>query len=281
MTNRSFKLIHFTCRESTTDILIAELSLIGYDSFLLHDDGFEASILEEAFHQPSIDSIIEMLHDSDSVKYIVKSIPERNWNREWERNYSPIVVDDYCQVKASFHNMDKTYPVEITIDPRMSFGTGHHDTTYLMIKQQLGLDFTDKSVLDAGCGTGILSILAEKLGALLVFGLDIDHWAYENSIENLQLNACKKTRIIYGNIDNLPSGLKFDIILANINLNIIIKEIQTYFNVLNAGGLMVLSGFYISDLDVLNQKISEIGLILHKKMERNKWLSVVYKKIPV
>jgi len=275
---RSFKLISFICKESIKDILIAELSLIGYDSFLINDIGFEASILDEDYHQPSIDSIVEMLRKSDPIHYYVKEIQEKNWNKEWERNYNPIVVDDYCRIQASFHNIDKIYPIEIKIDPRMSFGTGHHETTHLMIQQQLNLIHTNKRVLDAGCGTGILSILAERLGAAEVVGFDIDHWAYKNAKENLQLNECKRTLIIEGNHQNLLPGTMFDIILANINLNVIIKDINSYCNFLKPSGFMILSGFYSTDFKTVDESATNIGLTLRKKRIRNKWLSLVYYK---
>jgi len=280
MKQRAFKLITFTCKESIRDILIAKLSLIGYDSFLITDNGFEVSILNKEFHKPSIDSIVEMLHESQSIRYHVKDIREKNWNIEWERNYNPIVVEDYCHVRATFHKTDKSYPLEIVIDPKMSFGTGHHDTTYLMIQHQIGLNHKDKIVLDAGCGTGILSILAEKLGAAQIIGLDIDRWAFDNAKENLQLNTCKKTSIVHGNIKNIQSESLFDIILANINLNVIVNEIKVYFNFLSPGGFIILSGFYSNDYATVNKVAYDIGFILHKKTVRNNWLSLVYYKKP-
>jgi ribosomal protein L11 methyltransferase len=210
----------------------------------------------------------------------VKDLPERNWNREWERNFNPIIVDEYCRIRASFHKIKDALPIEIVIDPKMSFGTGHHDTTYLMIQQQLELNHQHKNVLDAGCGTGILSILAEKLGASEVMGFDIDQWAYENSKDNLQLNACKRTKILYGDLKNIPPGSMFDIILANINLNVIISEMKGYFNHLSRDGFMILSGFYSKDYEIVNKKAEDIGLKLHKKTIRNNWLSLVYYKKP-
>ena len=275
---RSFKVISFVCNESIKDILIAELSLIGYDSFLVNDNGFEASILVEDYCQSSIDAVIETFQISDSTHYYVNEIQERNWNKEWEKNYDPIIVDDYCMIKATFHDIKKQYPIDLIINPKMSFGTGHHDTTHLMVQHQLSIDHKNKSVLDAGCGTGILSILAEKLGAEKVVGFDIDQWAYENSKENILLNKCNKIKILDGSINNIPANSSFDIILANINLNIILEEMKSYSDFLKQEGSMIISGFFTDDYDIINECATHYGLLLQQKKIRNKWLSLVYNK---
>ena len=273
---RSFKVVTFVCDENTTEILIAELSLIGFDSFLIQEKGFEASILVEEYDQQSIDAVIAAPGISCSTHYSVQEVHDKNWNEEWEKNFKPIIVDDYCRIKASFHDTTSPYPLEITINPKMSFGTGHHDTTYLMIQHQLGIDHRNKHVLDVGCGTGILSILAEKLGAEEVLGLDIDHWAYENSHENILINNCNKVRIIEGPIGKVQSNILFDIILANINMNVILNEMRSYCHYLKTSGLMILSGFLTDDYDRINTNAINNGLNLQKKRSRNKWCSLIY-----
>jgi len=273
---RSFKIVTFICDENTSEILIAELSLIGFNSFLIQEKGFEASIPVEDYDQQSIDAIVTAPGISRSTHYYVQEVRDKNWNREWEKNFEPTIVDDYCRIKTSFHDTSRPYPLEITINPKMSFGTGHHDTTYLMMQHQLGIDHRNKHVLDVGCGTGILSILAEKLGAEEVLGLDIDHWAYENSIENILINNCKRIRIIEGPIGKVQSDVLFDIILANINMNVILKDMRSYCHSLKPGGMMILSGFLTDDYDLINTNAINNGLNLQKKRSRNKWCSLIY-----
>jgi len=276
MMPRSFNVLTFVCKENIKDILIAQLSLIGYDSFLISEDGFEASLPALDYNQLSIDAVISSLKISESTQYTVWEIQERNWNIEWEKNYDPIIVDDYCRIKASFHDISKTYPVEIVINPKMSFGTGHHDTTYLMVQHQLGIDHCNKNVLDAGCGTGILSILAEKLGAKEVVGFDIDYWSYENSKENIEINNCSKIQIFEGSIENISTDSSFDIILANINMNVIVKEMESFCRYLRPGGSFILSGFFTDDYEKISEFASNNGLVFQQKKIRNQWLSLLY-----
>jgi ribosomal protein L11 methyltransferase len=273
---RSFKIISFVCEERFTDILIAELSIIGFDSFLQNDNGFESSILVEEYDQRSIENILETLQIKDKVQYQVNEVMEKNWNAEWERKYKPVIVDDFCRIKASFHQSKDTYPIDITINPRMSFGTGHHDTTFLMIQNMIRLDHKNKRVLDAGCGTGILSILAEKLGAEKVVGFDIDHWAFENSNDNIHINNCSKIQIIKGSIENIPSFGRYDIIVANISLNVILSDLRSYCSILEPGGKMILSGFRSNDYDLINENAINNALLLSSRKIQNKWLSLVY-----
>jgi len=273
-----FKVLSFECNEINTDILVAELSNIGFDSFLITDTGFEASTSMDQFNQELLIEIIDSYSSLGSVTYRIEEIKEKNWNVEWEKSFHPIIINDQCVIRASFHQRKKRYPIELIINPKMAFGTGHHETTYLMIESQLNSDHENKRVLDAGCGTGILSILAEKLGARIIIGFDIDHWAYENSLENISLNSCHKIKVIEGKIEKISKEGTFDIILANINLNIIIEELKSYSEILSPEGILILSGFLISDLETILKCTKSLNLTLVEQNSRNKWMSLIVKK---
>ncbi len=272
---RVYKALSFVCDHIITEILVAELSNIGYDSFLITDNGFEASISLDKFNKKILDELIDSYSSLGSITYHSDEIRERNWNVEWEKNFQPIVVEDHCVVRATFHKIKRNYPLELIINPKMSFGTGHHETTYLMIQNQLNIDHQNKKVLDAGCGTGILSILAEKLGAGKIIGFDTDHWAYENSLENISLNACQRIEIIVGKIEKISREHSFDIILANINLNVIIEDLNSYYEFLAPGGILILSGFLVSDLNILLNCINSLNITLLERNSRNNWMSVI------
>ena len=275
---RVYKVLSFICDQIIADILVAELSNIGYDSFLTTDAGFEASISLNHFSQKELDKLINSYSSLGSITCHGNEIREKNWNAVWEKNFKPIVVENQCVVRATFHKIKKKYPIDLIINPKMAFGTGHHETTYLMIQNQLNTNHDSKRVLDAGCGTGILSILAEKLGAEKIIGFDIDQWAYENSLENISLNSCHRIEIIEGKLDKISSQHTFDIILANINLNVILEDLNSYYGYLSPGGKLILSGFLVSDLDTILYPTKDINLTLIEQNYRNKWMSVILKK---
>ncbi len=275
---RVYKVLSFFCDQIITDILIAELSNIGFDSFLITENGFEASISLEHFDQKILDELIDSYSSLGSITCRSNQIREKNWNVEWEKNFQPIVIEDQCIVRAAFHKIKNKYPIELIINPKMSFGTGHHETTYLMIQNQLNTDHEHKRVLDAGCGTGILSVLAEKLGAEKIIGFDMDHWAYENSLENINLNSCHRIEIVEGKIEKISGQHTFDLILANINLNVIIEDLNSYYKLLSPGGILILSGFLVSDLNTLLNCIEDLNISLIEQNSRNKWMSVCLKK---
>lgn len=270
--------LNITCTTPFIEIMVAELSELGYDSMIETDNGLEAYIKPAEFKEQDVLDLVEKYKEA-KITYSVEEVLERNWNEEWESNYEPIYVDDKILVRATFHKPDADFPYELVINPRMSFGTGHHDTTYLMLKNQLEIDFKDKKVLDAGSGTGILAIMAEKLGAKLVIAYDNNAWSTANTPENLRLNNCKNIEVLEGTIETLNLQEQFDVILANINKNVLLEEMPLYANTLSDNGVILFSGFYEPDADDVKSAASNNDLTLVSKLVRNKWCSLLFQKI--
>ncbi len=260
--------------EVKKEIFTAELADLGFESFVEDDLLLKAYIQIDDFKQEDIEGFLEQYQD---IKFVFNKIEQQNWNQEWENNYHPIIYEDKCIVKASFHKVEKKYPVEIIIDPKMSFGTGHHETTSLMIAKMFEQDFEGKTVLDIGTGTGILAILASIQGAKDVTAIDIDEWSYENSIENAQKNNIKNIDVILGDASSIPEK-KFDVILANINRNILLEDIIHYSNHLETNSIILLSGIYLTDFEVINAEAEAQGLTYVSKNEKNNWITIKYKK---
>lgn len=260
------------CNSDLSELLIAELSQIGFDTFMETENGFEAYAEEENFDKTETDAILKK-YNSNSFSF--DKIEKKNWNEEWEKNYEPINVDDQCLIRAEFHKPEKKFPYEIIITPKMSFGTGHHQTTYLMIRNQMKMDHKGKRVMDAGCGTAILSVMACKLGAKEVEAFDIDEWSVVNGNENAELNSCKNINIQQGTIEQVKLNGKFDIILANINKNVLLKEISIYSKYLSAGGQLLLSGFYTQDISDLLKEAQRHNLKEISRDERENWASLL------
>ncbi len=269
--------VNITCTTSFIEIMVAELSELGYDSMIETDNGLEAYIKPAEFKEQEILDLVEKYKEA-KITYSVEEVLERNWNEEWESNYEPIFVEDKILVRATFHKADADFPYELVINPRMSFGTGHHDTTYLMLKNQLEIDFKDKKVLDAGSGTGILAIMAEKLGAKHVVAYDSNSWSTANTPENLRLNNCKNIEVLEGTIETLNFQEQFDVILANINKNVLLEEMPLYAKTLSDKGVILFSGFYEPDADDLKSTASKNGLTFVSKLVRNKWCSLIFHK---
>lgn len=258
------------------EILMAELIEIGFDSFTEEHDGILAYIPEDDFSKEKLSALQVMNSAEVSIKYSIKKMPNINWNEEWEKHFQPINVENKVMIRAEFHPPHPEFH-EIIIQPKMSFGTGHHPTTYLMIRQMLTIDFSQKTVLDMGCGTSVLAIFAKQRGAKKVVAIDIDEWSVENSKENAKRNGVE-LEISLGTAENLGEEI-FDIILANINRNILISDIPKYASVLHSDGLLLLSGLCFFDVEDILEVCGQHQLQLLEKHQREEWMSLLLKKI--
>ncbi len=267
-----------------TEILIAELGYAGFESFTETETGVIAYIQkEEAFPDDNVVDFKVLLKDIQvldsnefNISYVAEEIEQVNWNEEWEKNFDPIEVDGKCAVRAPFHPKTDV-KFDIVIEPKMSFGTGHHETTHMMIKHLLKLDITNKKTLDMGCGTGVLAILAEMRGAQPIDAIDIDNWCYLNSIENTERNNCKHITVSEGDA-SLLLGKSYDVIIANINRNILLQDISVYANCLTSEGVLLLSGFYTEDIALITEKCNKKGLYFVGNYERNNWVACKFEK---
>ncbi len=269
--NQHYTTVQITCPSDLVDLLIAELAECDYDGFLETDQGFETYRPANDFDEVELQRILDRYRPQAEVSYTTQTVAEQNWNAEWEKNFEPIVVADQCRVRASFHAAEPTYPYDIVINPKMSFGTGHHATTYLMLREQLSIDHHGKRVMDAGCGTGILSIMAHQRGAAHVLAFDTDTWAAENSQENFELNGAGTIQLFQGTVSDVADPDPFDIILANINRNVLLDEMAQYVRHLAPGGLLLLSGFYEEDLPLLREAATAQGLTEVRADFRERW----------
>jgi ribosomal protein L11 methyltransferase len=251
------------------DMLINELADIGFDTFEEAEFGFKAYISEKDFNKQLMDERIAAYRKQFIFSYELNLIPQKNWNEVWESNFEPIQIRDRVWVRATFHSPKPEFSYEIVIDPKMAFGTGHHETTSMMMDMMLDVDFKGKKVLDMGCGTGILAILAEKLGANDLAAVDNDLACYDSAIENAALNKCMYIKVFCGSKEAIPLD-QFDVVLANINRNILIDQVDRYAWVLKPGGEMFLSGFYEEpDLQIIKAEGMKYGMkyVDHQKMK--------------
>ena len=271
--------INVHCDPPFRDILTAEMGYLAYDSFVETEVGFEAYISEDKFSHPGLQSLFNDYRKQTRIWYELKKIPKVNWNEEWEKNYDPILVDDKIYVRATFHEAKPTYPYEIIITPKMSFGTGHHETTHQLLALQLEVDHKEKKVLDVGSGTGILAIMAAKLGASSVAATDIDDWCVENSLENFALNVVEPAFVEKGVIRTLGLKDQYDIIIANINTNVLLDEIAVYATLLVDQGYLFLSGFYETDLPQILEMTTKHNLKEVKHTTRKNWVGLVLQKV--
>lgn len=266
------------CNEDITDVLSYQLGDIGYESFIATTTGVEAYIPESLFSEERLIELIDNLLIDAKVEYEFNALEDKNWNKEWEKNYfSPLIVSDKCLVKSSFHVLDQKCEYEILIDPKMAFGTGHHQTTFLMLQEILTLDLADKSVLDMGCGTAVLAILAAKMGASHTVAIDFDEWAYNNAKENISINNQQDIDVRLGTVEQIE-GESFDFIFANINRNVLLRDIEEYAKSLKANGTLIMSGFYLDDVPVIKLECEKNGLIYQKLEHKDNWTAVVCTK---
>ncbi len=266
------------CEEATKDVLAALAAEIGFESFVDSELGTTAYIPSKLFDENALKKLIEEFPFDAEISYRFQEIEGENWNEEWEKHYfQPLVIDDRCIVQSSFHNAPKTFEYSIIIDPKMAFGTGHHQTTELMIRSILQEEFSNKPLLDMGCGTAILAILASMRGADPIVAIDIDEWAYDNAVENLGLNDIHNVEVLIGGAELLGKQ-KFDVILANINRNILLNDIFKYAHVLNNGGNLFMSGFYVEDIPAIRAECEKQGLAYVSHAEKDNWVAVKFQK---
>ncbi len=260
------------------ELLIAELGAVGFESFLETEKGITAYIPEVDFQEALFEEVSLLEMPAFDIKHTSKVIEQVNWNEEWEKNFNPIIVADQCSVRAPFHEQPAT-KYDIVIEPKMSFGTGHHETTHMMIQHLLEQDVTDRKTLDMGCGTGVLAILAEMRGAKPIDAIDIDNWCYLNTQENIVRNEAKHITAYEGDA-NLLMGRQYDVIIANINRNILLNDMPIYASCLNKNGDLFLSGFYQEDLEIISKACQQVGLQFITNFEKNNWIAAHYKFLP-
>ncbi|WP_037315741.1 50S ribosomal protein L11 methyltransferase [Salegentibacter sp. Hel_I_6] len=260
--------------QPASEILVAELGYLGFESFVEEEDGIIAYIPAEEYEDDLLVGVHILQSEDFQITYSRGEIEQVNWNEEWEKNFSPILVDDICSVRAPFHP-EPDSEFDIVIEPKMSFGTGHHETTHMMIQHILKNDWNDKAVLDMGCGTGVLAILASMKGAKFVDAIDIDNWCYLNTLENVGRNDCDNINVEEGGAELLQDR-KYDLILANINRNILLRDLPIYAECLKKNGDIFLSGFYEEDIPVIKKTCLELGLTYIEHFERNNWVALKF-----
>ena len=260
-------------KEPATEMLIAQLGYVGFESFVEQDNGVTAYIQKQEWNSKILEDVF-LLHSNEfNITFEHNEIAQTNWNEEWEKNFNPIQVDDLVSIRAPFHT-NPSLQFDIVIEPKMSFGTGHHETTHMMVQHLLALDLDTKKVLDMGCGTGILAIFAEMKGAKPIDAIDIDSWCYENSLENIQRNNCNHITVYEGDASLLKE--KYDVIIANINRNILLSDMKTYTDCLNENGVLLLSGFYKEDIVIIEDEVNKHGLTFETMIQRNNWVALKY-----
>ena len=274
---------HFVCYNFTVEpvnpgceILIAQLSQLGFDSFQENSDGISAYIDSTILSSVTVEDIQILNSIEFNISFEFYNVKKQNWNIKWESNFEPIYVDKTCCVRAPFHKKSN-YKYDLVIEPKMSFGTGHHETTSMMISFILANSFSNSSVCDIGSGTGVLAILAEKRGASKIDAIDIDNWCYLNSIENIDRNNSENINVYEGEVQKLMQ-FTYDNIFANINLNVLLADIPIYSKMLNTGALLYLSGFYQRDINSIEKATKKSNLTLMESKIENEWVALKFAK---
>ncbi len=267
----------FSVSSQRQEILIALLSDIGFESFEQTSSQLSAYIPKKNWH-PTQEEQLKMIMQQQEIDYHQTEIPSQNWNSLWESNFQPIVINQFCAVRADFHPPITDVEHELVINPKMAFGTGHHETTRMVIEIMQAIDFREKNILDYGCGTGVLAFLASKLGADHIIAIDNDQAAYENTIENAKINHCVNVETFKGELHTLPRQKPFDIVLANINRNVILASIPALYEHIRQDGLLITSGYIKSDEERVLQKASNHQFNLVKTIYQNDWVCQLFKK---
>lgn len=260
------------------DVLTAQLGEIGFESFLENETGVEAFIPTANYHEDNLFEVIKSFDEEFTFEVHCEIIKSQNWNEVWEKNYfKPLVINNECVIRAPFHTDFPATKFEIIIEPNMAFGTGNHETTSMMVETILENDMQNKSILDMGCGTGILGILASMKGAKKVTAIDIDEWSYTGANENAVLNNIQNMTVKQGDADLLGKE-KFDIIFANIHKNVLLNDMASFFEVLQPEGLLIMSGFYAEDIQDIKNKAEKLGLKDVGFKVKNNWVAYSFKK---
>ena len=263
-------------KEPATEMLIAQLGYIGFESFVENENGVVAYIQKKEWNSDKVEDLYLLNSNEFDITFNHSEIEQTNWNKEWEKNFNPIQVNGQVSIRAPFHE-NPSLNFDIVIEPKMSFGTGHHETTHMMVQHLLALDLKNKKVLDMGCGTGILAIFAEMKGAQPTDAIDIDSWCYQNSLENVQRNGCKHITVLEGD-SSLLKGKEYDVVIANINRNILLSDMKIYTDCLSENGVLLLSGFYKEDISIIESEVIKYGLVLDKMIQKNNWVALKYMK---
>lgn len=261
--------VSIPCKEEQKGILIALLSDIGFEGFEEKETSLLAYILEENYEETALTQLLQPMQ----LQANTTSVAAKNWNEEWERNFQPVVVDGFCTVRADFHEPNPSTPYEIIIMPKMTFGTGHHATTQLMMEAMQSLAIKNKTVLDFGTGTGILAILAAMLGAKTITGIENEQWSCENAVFNASRNNIENFNVHFGSLEQVE-GQQYDIILANINRHILLQYMQGMATLLTPGGQLLMSGILIEDETIVSEAAVQVGLTLHKVATKNNWMLI-------
>ncbi len=264
--------------EAINDVLAAELGDIGFESFVTTDDGLNAYIQQQLLNEEAIKTIIrDFPIDDTQISYTYHEAEDKNWNEEWEKNYfQPIVIGERCVIHSTFHHDVPKAQYDIVINPQMAFGTGHHETTSLIVGELLDDNFEGKSLLDMGCGTSILAILARMRGAKPCMAIDIDEWCVRNSLENIELNGQDQIEVQLGDASILPQEKTFDVVIANINRNILLNDMKHYVQCMNPEGTLYMSGFYVEDIPFIKEEAEKNGLQFDHHREKNNWAAVKF-----
>ena len=260
----------FQTSPENSEMLLALLSQFPFDSFVENENGIDAFIPFQDY-QSGLEGEIDNLNGLFDFSYQKTAIKYKNWNEEWESNFQPILVDDFCGIRADFHEPLTNVQHEIIINPKMAFGTGHHETTWMMIKMMQNLDFSQKNVFDYGCGTGILAILASQLGANKIDAVDIELPSFENTLENSRINNIQNIHAIHGTLENVKD-LTYEIVLANINRHVILDSISTLNNMMVESGKLLISGILIEDKELVHQAAENAGFKIQDSIQKNNWI---------